>query len=430
MSVLDNNENQPSTVEPVATTDEPFYTSDGYQWLRLYRIENQSYLDFSTNNVMPITANSVNNRPDGAVYTIKIDSPGTEYLNRPNGTSFTLSRYYCRIVGDGRDGIAAVSVDGRGRIDQIRVVNPGYGYTHAKLQFENNKVYQTLSDLNRDVNGLLPGGNDDFRSTVIISPPGGWGYRRTLIGEDLETIYRNTTFALARQLGGTRVAVFMKLEDDELGFITETLYRQLGILQDPEGNQINVNDNKYILTKDPEDDQALLTSSSTDIAKANNRLLLDTSLDDGGPTADYRPFICKYNTVKVFRTSGGDVTKFYVGETIKQGKSLGQVCGVDVIDGTDDIFINYFQDPFLHCDPSDGSLHPFSGSDLISGDTSFVEGRPDVAYNQVYSGQEFVAGYSLPQITPFTGLLTHIDNKSYIVRTQGQREKISIVLEF
>ena len=35
---LDNNKGEQSIVEPQNTTDEPFYTSDGYQWLRMYEI--------------------------------------------------------------------------------------------------------------------------------------------------------------------------------------------------------------------------------------------------------------------------------------------------------------------------------------------------------------------------------------------------------
>ena len=35
---LDNDGNTTSTVEPQSTGDDPFYTSDGYQWLRVYDI--------------------------------------------------------------------------------------------------------------------------------------------------------------------------------------------------------------------------------------------------------------------------------------------------------------------------------------------------------------------------------------------------------
>ena len=41
---LGNNKNTASTVEPQNTGNEPFYTSDGYQWLFLYSLTASKYL--------------------------------------------------------------------------------------------------------------------------------------------------------------------------------------------------------------------------------------------------------------------------------------------------------------------------------------------------------------------------------------------------
>ena len=78
---LDNNNDTPSLVEPLSETGEPFYTSDGYQWLKLYTVEFYEQIEHSSNNFIPITANDVNNRTEGAVYTVKIDSRGSGYVS-------------------------------------------------------------------------------------------------------------------------------------------------------------------------------------------------------------------------------------------------------------------------------------------------------------------------------------------------------------
>ena len=46
---LDNNENSPSLVEPLAETSQPFHTSDGYQWLRIYTVGSLDQISHSSN---------------------------------------------------------------------------------------------------------------------------------------------------------------------------------------------------------------------------------------------------------------------------------------------------------------------------------------------------------------------------------------------
>ena len=51
---LGNNKNTASTVEPQNTGNEPFYTSDGYQWLFLYSLTSEQLFAYGTNNFLPI----------------------------------------------------------------------------------------------------------------------------------------------------------------------------------------------------------------------------------------------------------------------------------------------------------------------------------------------------------------------------------------
>ena len=173
---LDNNNDTPSLVEPLSETNEPFYTSDGYQWLKLYTVDFYEQAEHSSNNFIPIVDNNVNNRPEGAIYTVKIDSRGNDYVPSAIYEIYDIDYCYCNITGDGTGAVAKITIS-EGRIFEIRVVRPGSGYTRAKLDFRPGKVYNSLLDLDGEKNGFDPRGNGAFQSTVIISPPGGWGDR-------------------------------------------------------------------------------------------------------------------------------------------------------------------------------------------------------------------------------------------------------------
>ena len=208
---LNNNNNSPSTVEPVAVGNESFfYTSDGYQWLRLFDITEDDLRARATNNLMPLLPT---NRPttnnQGEVYTVLIDDGGSGYTNNPQGVN-QLSYYYAKISGDGSGAVARVTVSG-GTITEIIVTRPGVGYTFAELIFESGKVYATEGELDLGINGLNPLGDGNFRTTVIISPPQGWGSD------------------LAAELGGTRVGVFSSPITDRFS----APFRQIGLLTDP-----------------------------------------------------------------------------------------------------------------------------------------------------------------------------------------------------
>jgi len=217
---LDNNNNSNSTVEPVAESDFAFYTSDGYQWLKLYTINSETLTTRSTNNLMAVIPSVTNLQTEGAVYTVLIDNGGALYTTNPVGATNQISGYYAHIEGDGTGAVAKVSIS-NSVITSVEVVRNGAGYTFASLDFSSGNVYQTLGDLDLGVNGLNPEGNGNFRNTVIISPPGGWGSD------------------LVRQLGGTRVGVFSTLNTPLFVENYDCPFRQVGILQDFDYNGIN-----------------------------------------------------------------------------------------------------------------------------------------------------------------------------------------------
>ena len=204
---LDNNGNTKSTVEPLSVGDinTPFYTSDGYQWLRIYTVSSAGWAS-STNNFIPITSGPVVPQTEGMISTVSIDVPGTLYSS--NGFDYV----YCNINGDGTGAVAKITITAS-VVTKIEVVRGGSGYTFATLDFTPNNVYSSLVNLDAGTSGLNPEGDGTFRSTVIIPPEGGWGSN------------------IAQQLGGTRIGVFNTLNPNDPDFVPDVKFRQVGIIQ-------------------------------------------------------------------------------------------------------------------------------------------------------------------------------------------------------
>ena len=369
---LYNDKDTPSRIEPQNTFNEPFYTSDGYQWLRLYNIDDYYIKNRTTQNFMPIVEDPGNTLlPNGAVYTVVVDSPGNNYTTLARGKSNVVREYYCRIVGDGEGAVARVLIE-NGSIDRVDVVRPGSLYTYATLDFVANRVYSSLVDLDNDRDGLDPKGDQTFRSTVIISPPGGWG------------------LDLVRQLGGTRVGVFsdLKFNYDEL--LPNTEFRQIGILSNPETQQLNpiTMVGCYTVKVDVRDD--------------NKEYIYGEEI----------------NQVVTFRDQDGNL--------IKQRLARGVVSGWDRDSG----LLRYNQIPELHADETDGVVYKFRDSMDILGLKSQKVTTPQTYFNGLYKGTIFSEGYSVPEFTPFTGETLYLSNISPVVRQQTQTEKISLIINY
>ena len=351
----------------------------------------------STNNYIPISDNEVASSIEGAINTVVIESPGSQYIKRPAGVTDDLPYYYCNIVGDGRSAVARVEVN-QGSITEIRVVRPGHGYSYATLDFTNNRVYASLFNLDNEVNGLMPEGDGTFKSTVIISPPLGWGYNKPVFDQLNYTDKQHreqTKFELARQLGGTRVCVFSTLNPTLLSnrddIIADTTFRQIGIIQDPIDLRTDAVSNRTIST-------------------------------------------CY--AMKLLKTPETDVTQLMVGEKISQqlnneNTAIGQVVSVEYKreDSEDLIVVKYIQDPRLHTD-IDGKIWSFEGNQIVEGDTSNVSGIIDVVFNDVLNDLHFVDGVSYPEVKRYTGVMTYVQNITPVSREPEQSERISLMVEY
>ena len=401
---LDNNKNSQSLVEPMSTGDLPFHTSDGYQWLRIYKVSAYNMMNYSTNNLMPVEDLNANYQEFGQVFTVIVNSQGNDYTTSPTGYTNQVPYYFCNIVGDGRGAVARVYIDS-GKITKVRVERYGRGYTKAKLDFTPNRVYTSLIDLDNKQNGVNPLGDGTFISTVIIGPRGGWGCNPApmvsptpgVASMSTEDNLRNCRFQLAKQLGGTRVCVFSDLKYNDNDFIENTQFRQLGIIQDIVGH------------RRPD---ALNQLSSPETLSA-------------------------VRAIKVLRPRGKS-SDFYVGETITQSvedindpdvthNAIGTVVGWTETEYYH--IIRYIQDHNKHTD-EDGNLYRFRGVLNIKGDTSGAETVPDDTFTGELDDLTFRTGFAEPEVIPYTGTLTYITNLPPVQRVNTQTERISLLISY
>jgi hypothetical protein len=391
---LDNNQGTPSLVEPLSESSEPFYTSDGYQWLKLYTVGFYEQTEHSSNNFIPITNDSVNSRVSGAVYTVVVDSRGDEYVPSAFNELYDVDHCYCHINGDGEGAVAKVTIVD-GRIFQVRVVRNGQGYTRAKLNFRPNKVYNSLFDLDNNQNGFNPRGNNAFRSTVIISPPGGWG---TDVEED-------KIVTLARQLGGTRVGIYSRFSHNTEDYIEQGTFRQLGILDEVVyaepfvGNPGTLSAMKAVIVTEPINTQNLEYTVG--------EIIHQIQVDENDPS--------------VVHTAKGIV--------------VGWDDSPTPATPTDEKYqmIRYIQDPEVHADV-DGNLYPFKGDSMIVGEKSKKEAAPNLSFGlpvqEKMDDMFFHSGYSIDEVVKYSGNMLYLTNVNPITRVTTQSERVSLILSY
>ena len=366
---LDNKENSVSTVEPLNTGDVPFYTSDGYQWLRLYSITADELENRTTPSLIPVLeedANDVVEITEGEIHTILIDNPGARYVAPP------IDYWYCNVTGDGLNAVARVEVLD-GQIVDIRMVRFGAQYTHATLDFRAGYVYKSLNDLDTGRNGLDPQGDGTFQSTVIAGPPGGWGTD------------------LVRELVATNVGIFTEIDYNEQDFAEDITYRQIGVLKGVEAAPY------LTVIENPE---TMNATFAVELTTVNAEVIA------------YTPGEYIYQTVTI---DGVD------------RQAWGVVVGWSGLDEVNGV-LTYIQDPRVVADEN-GGVYPFQGDNFIIGQTTGKIGRVvDLTGEQ--EDRLFQGGYSRPEVNKYTGDLIRLSNIQPIIRTPNQTENTVMIISY
>lgn len=127
---------------------------------------------------------------EGAVYAVPVTKGGTGYTSKAT----------VRIHGDGEVEATAVPIIEDGEIVQIKVTNPGAGYTYAVVVIEDE---------------LRSGVNEDAEAYAILPPIGGHGFNA------VDELYADT------------LGVYISVRNDESLTELGQDFRQFGLLRNP-----------------------------------------------------------------------------------------------------------------------------------------------------------------------------------------------------
>lgn len=317
---IDNNKNTYSTIEPSGESLETFSLSDGYSWKYLYTISPTAQLKFLTSNWIPVLSNSdvVNSSIDGKIDKIKVVTSGSGY---------TVANTNVIISGNGSN-LSAIPKIVDGKVDSIIVTNGGIDYRYATA--------------------TIMGDGSGATANVIIPAYGGHGYNPI---NDLFAKYLMINNRLIRDISNS-------------DFPTNVSYRTIGIID----NVKTLNGNYFTNTT------------------ANANYVVSILADSG---ANFSP------------------DQYFTGNI-----SLANAYIVDSnFDGNSNTTLRYIQT-----------------TELTNNFKKFVVGEQITTSLTGSSGT--VTGIYSPDVKRYTGDIIYVDNRTAITRSIDQVENIHIVLEF
>jgi len=78
---------------------------------------------------------------------------------------------------------------------------------------------------------------------------------------------------------------------------------------------------------------------------------------------------------------------------------------------------------------ANGNVTAFSGTNVITGQTSSATGTPEATTSTV-NNVSFTSGYSAPELKHDTGEILYVENRTKITRATDQTENIKLIIEF
>jgi hypothetical protein len=130
---LNNNNNGQSTIEPSSTGSSPFTLSDKYVWKYLFSVNANDFERFKSDEYVPIPELSGIDPNNAIVPTSNYGGAIYNVVIKAAGTNYTANSEF-DIIGDGTGGkIKVLATDALGAITEIKVLNPGVGYTYGQI---------------------------------------------------------------------------------------------------------------------------------------------------------------------------------------------------------------------------------------------------------------------------------------------------------
>jgi len=120
---------------------------------------------------------------------------------------------------------------------------------------------------------------------------------------------------------------------------------------------------------------------------------------------------------------------FTVDEEINQATTgaVGKVVEWDSVNG----ILYYIQT--RHNDAgadSDGNVTAFSGTNVITGQSSSATGTPETSQSGTVNNVTFTSGYAAPELQHDSGDIIYVENRTKITRATDQTENIKLIIEF
>jgi len=285
---LENNRNNPSTVDPISSTSEVAFnhitTGDNYKWKLMYRLPMATFEKFATADYMPValSSNVSTNAISGSIDSVRVDSGtrnwissstgvfssddiatsipdglGTQLTYRLNANSSTSSDFYQGSAlyissgigaGQQRKILSYEAVTKIAEIDSPFDVTPLAGSTYLTAPYvtitgdgEGAVGFAAVAS-NTTVNNFIysvlitnRGSNYTYASAVVTGNTGGDSYPQTnTVVTPIIPPIGGHGYRTVQELGSDSIGISVTFANNESGFIpVSNDYRQIILLKDP-----------------------------------------------------------------------------------------------------------------------------------------------------------------------------------------------------
>lgn len=379
----------PSTSEPLHTESAPQQEDDGYIWKYLYTISPAEALKFDSTNYISVP-NNWETSTDSDIVRIRnyaIQNEGKiDIVLIERSTPYAISNLVYNnvpILGDGSGAFATVYFDEFSSPYKVEVTSSGSGYTYASL------------DLDSVVSPL--GEKSVFN--VIIPPNGGHG----------KNIYT--------ELGAYRALVYSRIENSITNpdFIEGNQFSIVGIIK----NIKNFSTGSDFTDNTGSGVYALKLTTNASLETLDSKITQDSTNSTGILVSLIT--VNGETVVKYIQPREGYVDTYSdISQNILQTFDANTVTNYSGLSTASTYEFNEFEGGSIKIYSNPVSFTTYTIDSNFNGDS----------LNDVFFGQSFSSGISVPDINTKSADIMYIDNRSSISRQENQREDIKIILEF